>query len=85
VVEERLAGTGGRLQQQGGGLRGVAAWVDWEWEVERIEWVRSRVFSPVGRVGLIGSAGFFLFFISADVVMIEKILNKLSLKKFWHH
>jgi hypothetical protein len=39
----------------------------------------------VGRVGLIGSAGFFLFFISADVVMIEKILNKLSLKKFWHH
>jgi hypothetical protein len=36
VARERLAGAGSRLEQQGGGLRGVAAWVDWEWEVERI-------------------------------------------------
>jgi hypothetical protein len=38
VAGERLAGADGRLEQQGG-LRGVAAWVDWEWEVERIEGV----------------------------------------------
>jgi hypothetical protein len=28
VAGERLAGAGGRLEQQGGELRGVAAWVD---------------------------------------------------------
>jgi hypothetical protein len=27
----------------------------------------------------------FSSFISADVVMIEKILNELSLQNFWHH
>jgi hypothetical protein len=43
------------------------------------------MFSHVGRVGLIVPAGFSLFFILADVVMIEKILNELSLQKFWHH
>jgi hypothetical protein len=36
VARERLAGAGRRLAPPGGGLRGVAAWVDWEWEVERI-------------------------------------------------
>jgi hypothetical protein len=39
------------------------------------------MFSPVGRVGLIGPAGFFSFYISADVVMIEKNTKRTKFAK----
>jgi hypothetical protein len=39
------------------------------------------MFSPLGRVGLNGPGGIFSFSFLADVVMTEKILNELSLKK----